>query len=665
MTLPHPPTAVLMLLVAQLTFAVSLGLSALNVGLALAGMAAALGRGRLPAPASVLWVLLVPVLALPLLPIEMGPTLALGRASTPFLYRAILLVSLGATAVSFVRWEPQRQWWLTIAAMLLTMASGMTFDPWPYGGLVAIQMVLLVAHLRARDAGRLNGERLVCLPLAALVAGLLATTLAWSESRVNDMMAWFTPPMPVSAQFQAHSHLESMLDRQASGRVVMRVLTLTPPRHLVGAVYNTYERDTWSQRSGLRDLVPQAWNPDLASASDRLYRLSGAPGVVEEEYRLADASPGSLFVSRGTCLVEAPLQGLRGTWDGALHFQPGPGFDGSYRVRRDRREVDPAVLPEAHRNLYLQLPVNLPPILRHEAARRAPGSTPGALAGALEEWFQDGFTYGLGYPFDRDRNPLEQFLRDRPPAHCEFFATAMTLMLRVRGVPARYVTGFLVTERNRPGGYFTVRESHAHAWTEAWIPKVGWATFDPTPPAAVGEAEDGLGYRLRQWVDLVAFQVQGLVARLRTGDWRSLWRAFLSTLEGAGLWLGRHPEWLGLVLVTGFGLTWWRGQGRLGSRKGRPDAESGPLHRMLTELDRLLLVRGLARPENLTLLEFRDHLQPLEPGEAQAVRLFLETWCRARYGARTEDRDHLEECLESVRRETRAARSRAQERGRP
>ncbi len=649
----------MLLVVAQLAFAVTIGLSALNLALALAGMAAALARGRVPAPTSVWPVLLMPVLALPVLPTDMGQTLALGPANTPFLYRGILLVSLEATALSFLRWERERQWWLAAAAIALTMAAGLTFESWPYGGFVTVQMVLLVAHLRADVPGQLDAGRLAFLPLAALLAGSLGLALAWSETKVNDMMAWFTPPMPVSAQFQAHSHLESMLDRQASGRVVMRVLTMTPPRHLIGAVYNTYERDTWSQRSGLRGLEPQVSGQGFPAGSGRVFRLSTSPGAVLEQYRLADSSPGSLFVSRSTSLVAAPLQSLRSTWDGALSFQPGAGFDGSYMVRRDRREIDPTDLPDSGRALYLQLPSDLPQIVRHEAARLAPGATPGAVAGATEAWLQTRFTYGLGYRFDPNRNPVEQFLTERPPSHCEFFATAMTLMLRTRGIPARYVTGFLVTERNRPGGYFTVRESHAHAWTEAWLPGVGWATFDPTPPGAVDEPEEGLGYRLRQWSDLLAYHFQALLGRLRAGDWRGLWRGFLLGVESAGQWLGRHPLSLALALLAGFGLALWRSRAAVGDRRGGQAAEVGPLPLMLARLDRLLQKRGVLRPANLTLLEFCQHLEPLEPEEAGAVRDFLEAWCLARYGAEAGAHASLEDRLERVRRETGTVLARA------
>ncbi|MBK9998603.1 MAG: transglutaminase family protein [Nitrospira sp.] len=56
-------------------------------------------------------------------------------------------------------------------------------------------------------------------------------------------------------------------------------------------------------------------------------------------------------------------------------------------------------------------------------------------------------------------------------------------MLRATGIPARLVTGFLATEWNEFGGYYTVRQRDAHAWVEVYFPRSGWITMDPTPPA--------------------------------------------------------------------------------------------------------------------------------------------------------------------------------------
>src|SRR5262249_4618376 len=69
----------------------------------------------------------------------------------------------------------------------------------------------------------------------------------------------------------------------------------------------------------------------------------------------------------------------------------------------------------------------------------------------------------------------------RKAGYCEHYATAMVILLRTVGIPARLVTGFLATEWNEFGGYYTVRQQDAHAWVEVYFPRSGWVTMDPTP----------------------------------------------------------------------------------------------------------------------------------------------------------------------------------------
>ncbi|MCX6560345.1 MAG: transglutaminaseTgpA domain-containing protein [Candidatus Aminicenantes bacterium] len=100
-------------------------------------------------------------------------------------------------------------------------------------------------------------------------------------------------------------------------------------------------------------------------------------------------------------------------------------------------------------------------------------------AADMEAWFKTRFSYSLATA--DNRQDLASFLWTTRAGNCEYFASAMTLLLRRLGIPSRLVVGFLAAEWNEFGGFFDVRQSDAHAWVEAYLPGRGWTTFDPTP----------------------------------------------------------------------------------------------------------------------------------------------------------------------------------------
>jgi hypothetical protein len=102
---------------------------------------------------------------------------------------------------------------------------------------------------------------------------------------------------------------------------------------------------------------------------------------------------------------------------------------------------------------------------------------------AVEQYLRTRFRYTLEQPYPPPEDPLAHFLFVRRAGHCEYFATAMTVMLRTLDIPARYVNGFLTGEYNDIGEDFIVRASDAHSWVEVYFPRYGWIPFDPTPPA--------------------------------------------------------------------------------------------------------------------------------------------------------------------------------------
>jgi hypothetical protein len=101
---------------------------------------------------------------------------------------------------------------------------------------------------------------------------------------------------------------------------------------------------------------------------------------------------------------------------------------------------------------------------------------------AVKDYFARDFTYSTYLSMRQSQNtPLGEFLLVTRAGHCEYFATATTLLLRAAGVPARYATGYSVQEWSPLENSYVVRERHAHAWARAWVDGQ-WVDFDTTPP---------------------------------------------------------------------------------------------------------------------------------------------------------------------------------------
>ncbi len=105
------------------------------------------------------------------------------------------------------------------------------------------------------------------------------------------------------------------------------------------------------------------------------------------------------------------------------------------------------------------------------------------IASALADHLRLTYSYQITGPrFSRDREPITEFMFGHRTGHCELFASSLTAMTRSLGMQARVVTGFRAGEFNKIGGYYVVRQSDAHAWTEVNLgPGLGWRSFDATP----------------------------------------------------------------------------------------------------------------------------------------------------------------------------------------
>jgi hypothetical protein len=162
---------------------------------------------------------------------------------------------------------------------------------------------------------------------------------------------------------------------------------------------------------------------------------------------------------------------------------------------------------------YLQLP-NLPErihALADSLTRYQP--TRYDSVRAVQQWLRTNFRYTLELPATARAATLDHFLFQRRAGHCEYFSTALVVLLRSVGIPARNVNGFLGGRWNEFGEFVTVTQNQAHSWAEVWFPRYGWVTFDGTPAANADVAQqrenwlsplrtffDGFEHRWNKWV---------------------------------------------------------------------------------------------------------------------------------------------------------------------
>jgi len=336
----------------------------------------------------------------------------------------------------------------------------------------------------------------------------------------------------------------------------------------------------------------------------------------------------------------------------------------------------PPDFPQDIRDLYLQLPARLDPRIRKLALTATANSrNEFDRASAISNYLQEHYSYTLDLRGPVPADPLANFLFVRRAGHCEYFATAMTVMLRTLGIPARYVTGFAPGEYNDLAGDYIIRASDAHAWVEVYFPGHGWLTFDPTPGGndKRGGVFDRLGlywdwfqYNWGEWVVNYDFSHQLTLGRNTFTVSRS-WsqrahdfyergrRAAIGAILGLDRRTEASPYFLpGMLVFLVALLMVMRGRAllryllarwRLRSHRGDATASLAALE--YSEMLRLLEKRGWRKSPSQTALEFASAIPA--PEFAAPVSQMTELYQSARFGAHPARVEQMSALLRSIR----------------
>ncbi|PXV60807.1 protein of unknown function [Dyella jiangningensis] len=326
----------------------------------------------------------------------------------------------------------------------------------------------------------------------------------------------------------------------------------------------------------------------------------------------------------------------------------------TYRLGSALRYHLQTQLNDLERREALQLPAGFDPRAHELGARwRAQyGSNDTAIIQAAMKLFRDGgFSYTLT-PAPLGTNAVDDFLFATHEGFCEHYASSFTVLMRAAGIPARVVTGYQGGYWNDMGNYLLVRQSDAHAWSEAWLPGRGWVRFDPTAAVRTVHLNQGsttagaaaadwspnrwtLGWRNR-WDVVNQWWNQGVIG-FDTLRQHGLLTPFGVNDTSVGM--------LGLVLAIGGAL--FAVPGLLWALWKRPDADQALTSMRL--LEKRLAAAGVARRRSEGPQHYFSRAARALPGHRTELEHLMRTYLELRYAHEEPPADLLKNFRQAAR----------------
>jgi protein-glutamine gamma-glutamyltransferase len=472
--------------------------------------------------------------------------------------------------------------------------------------------------------------------------------------------------------------------------VVMRVEFPDSPRpagellYFRGAAYDFYDGRTWSNTLSMRRAVVPGPEGAFQIADAR----GGAQPTLRQEILLEPLDTQALFGISAIESIKSSIMVVQSDAMGNLYLPYSAWTRMHYSVRStlhpiraEERTGTGFSYPGEITRRFLQLPAMSPRVRELAESVTRTVAHPFDKVMAVERYLEENYRYSLDLGFGAQAsaersNPLEEFLFSRKTGYCEHYATAMVMLLRSIGIPARLLTGFLPGEWNDFGNYFTVRQRDAHAWVEVYFPASGWVTFDPTPSdqlpsgtrvlAQMGRIIDSMRLKWDRFVIQYSFRDQVAVAQgIREGGEKlrsqfSHWTLLVrERFARAGGWLkeiGYHPvaaiavALVGAAMVAAFGIMMWR---RIvwGRQRRSRSGSDGAIVRLYGRMLRVLKGRGFVKATSATPLEFAREVRGQWTEASRFVDPLTNLYCRVRFGQHpltSEDLQQADSLLRSL-----------------
>jgi transglutaminase-like putative cysteine protease len=457
--------------------------------------------------------------------------------------------------------------WFFLALCCVAAGAANLRDPWFYIGVV----ILVGLSLFGVRPSRFSLQTWAACFAAACLMGYIA------HGQIRQLQGYLEQKTAEAFSRFMHKEFDPVEMRTSMGqignlkqssRIVLRVNALKGPvpSLLRSASYTTFQDATW--RVVRADFAPLPTESDTTTWN--LINTNRTPGLVQISCYPPPHRAVLPLPDGAAQILNAPVNAVETNRLGTARALESPGLL-SYRVQFDEQHS----FDSEPDNADFEIPTREWPLIADIARQLGLSKLSGAEKRmAIVTYFQKNFQYSVdlrpGRPRLRGKTPLAIFLTETHSGHCEYFATAATLLLRAAHIPARYATGYSVQERHNDT--YLVRDRHAHAWS-LYYENGSWHDLDATPAGwgALEQKEASLFEPIRDFFSGIWF---------RFSLWR--WNADKSWINTAVLFS---------VAGTGALLSW-----RLFFRKRTPGSAMIPKRRLTGADSELFLIeKSLAR----------------------------------------------------------------------
>jgi len=439
--------------------------------------------------------------------------------------------------------------------------------------------------------------------------------------------------------------------------ILLRVRSKTPPGYLRGKAYTTYRRGHWlEQNKRGPDFVEKEYGGMIAYSSYTFKDKQLPQNAVNKSGSDTkpvkyDIFPDSKFSTETLLLpgnfnqIDIIAEEIKCDFDGSVGLKEWTR-DGGYSCFAPNPDTMSAwPLPvDGAGEAYLLVPTELRDKLNKFydtlfAKYKGRKLKDSEIINILSAYLSTKFEYKIGVENKSNEDPVINFLMNARKGHCELFATATTLLLRSRGIPARYVTGFICEEKHPSGNYFVSRIGNAHAWLEAYPRDKGqWVLVEPTPPSGIPTGKEKKWGAFENFGDRLSLLMKETLALMRRGVVAKAIVKVFSGLYELLIWFLSNPFRALLALALFVGLVVYLIRRARRRRKSRTAETELPddieiLRKAFLKMEKSIARKyNVVRSEGETIDEWLNRIEKdSEKPLPQKLRMTIDQYRRVRF----------------------------------